>query len=100
MKLRTPKEIRTLQRKLYYKAKQEPVFRFYTLYDKVRRADILSHAYELVRANKGAPGIDGVSFESIEVEEGKDQLLRKLEEDLREKRYRSQPVPASMDSEA
>ena len=92
MKLRTPKEIRTLQRKLYYKAKQEPVFRFYTLYDKVRRADILSHAYELVRANKGAPGIDGVSFESIEVEEGKDQLLRKLEEDLREKRYRSQPV--------
>ncbi len=61
----TPEKIRTLQRKLYCKAKQEPSFRFYSLYDKVYRADILSHAYNLVRVNKGAPGIDGVSFKAI-----------------------------------
>ena len=92
MKLLTPKEIRTLQRKLYYKAKLEPDFRFYSLYDKVSRADILSHAYYLVRANKGAPGVDGVSFEAIEAEEGEVQFLCKLEEELRGKRYRCQPV--------
>jgi hypothetical protein len=48
--LTTPESIRTLQRKLYRKAKQEPAYRFYALYDKVYRADILSHAYCLVRA--------------------------------------------------
>ena len=79
--LLTPERIRTLQRKLYCKAKQEPDFRFYSLYDKVYRADILSHAYHLVRINKGAPGVDGVSFESIKEEEGEIQFLRKLEED-------------------
>ena len=68
--LLTPEKIRTLQRKLYTKAKQEPGYRFYALYDKVYRADILRHAYNLVRSNKGAPGIDGVSFETIEAEEG------------------------------
>ncbi len=61
----TSDRIRTLQRKLYCKARQEPAFRFYSLYDKVFRADILSHAFRIVRANKGAPGIDGVSFDSI-----------------------------------
>lgn len=88
----TPEKIRTLQRKLYCKAKQEPVFRFYSLYDKVYRADILSHAYRLVRTNKGAPGIDGVSFESIEAGEGEAEFLRRLETELRERGYRSQPV--------
>lgn len=88
----TPNRIRTLQRKLYCKAKQESNFRFYSLYDKVYRADILSHAYHLVRANKGAPGIDGVSFESIREGEGEIVFLRKLEDELREKQYRCQPV--------
>jgi hypothetical protein len=78
--LSTPEEIRTLQRKLYCKAKQEPAFRFYSLYDKVYRADILSHAYNLVRANKGAPGVDGVSFKSIREGEGEGVFLQRLEE--------------------
>lgn len=90
--LTTPEKIRTLQRKLYCKAKQDPKFRFYSLYDKVYRADILSHAYCLVRANKGAPGIDGVSFESIKREEGEIQFLLTLETELKEKQYRCQAV--------
>ena len=72
--LSTPEKIRTLQRKLYIKAKQESGFRFYALYDKLMRADILSHAYGLVCANKGAPGIDGRTFEAIEAQEGKKQF--------------------------
>ena len=92
MTLSTPEKIRTLQRKLYRKAKSEPTFRFYALYDKIYRADILSHAYRLVRSNKGAPGVDGVSFESIEVGNGKDEFLRKLQEELEGRSYRAQAV--------
>ena len=66
MSLATPDRIRTLQRKLYLKAKAEPDYRFYLLYDKVHRSDILRHAYDLVRANGGAPGVDGVSCAAIE----------------------------------
>ncbi len=92
MLLTTPRTIRTLQRKLYTKAKQEPAYRFYALYDKISREDILNHAWRLVRANRGAPGVDGMSFEAIEGAIGVDTLLRELAQDLKDKTYRAQPV--------
>ena len=78
MTLSTPAKIRTLQRKLYCKAKSEPSFRFYALYDKIYRSDILSHAYHFVCSNKGVPGIDGVSIESIEDGEGEGYGARRM----------------------
>jgi RNA-directed DNA polymerase len=91
MSLTTPEAIRTLQRKLYGKAKTEPGYRFNLLYDKVWRADILRHAYDLARANKGAPGADGATFEQIEAA-GLEDWLTRLGEDLRAKTYQCQPV--------
>jgi len=94
--LTTPDSIRTLQRKLYRKAKQEPTYRFYALYDKVYRADILRHAYDLVRANRGSAGIDGVTFDAIEGGEGVAAFLAELEEALKEGTYRANPVKRVM----
>jgi len=94
--LKTPEKISTLQRKLYRKAKQEPVFRFHALYDKVYRADILSHAYALVRANKGSAGIDGETFMAIEEREGGAALIAELEDALRNKTYKPDPVKRVM----
>ena len=91
MSLATPEKIRTLQRKLYIKAKAELDFRFYQLYDKVWRADILAHAYRQARANAGAAGVDGVTFAMIEAA-GAETWLSGLGEDLRQKTYRPQPV--------
>ncbi len=88
----TPVKIRTLQRKLYAKAKQEPGYRFYALYDKVYRGDVLHHAYRLVRSNKGAPGIDGVSFATIEAAEGIETFLEGLAEEVKNRTYRPMPV--------
>ena len=92
MSLTTPDTIRTLQRKLYAKAKQEPAYRFYALYDKISREDILSHAWRLVRSNRGSPGIDGISFEAIETGMGVETFLQDLARDLKDKTYRAQPV--------
>ena len=91
--LETPEKIRELQRRLYRKAKQEKEYRFYLLYDKVYRMDILSHAYRLVRANKGAPGIDGETFEKIEEREGgAERYLEEIEGELKRKDYKPQAV--------
>ena len=91
MSLTTPSKLRELQNKLYRKAKDEPGFRFYQLYDKVYREDILNHAYALAKANKGAPGVDGESFEGIE-SQGLAEWLNGLREDLHNKTYKPQPV--------
>ncbi len=95
MSLQTPEKIRTFQRKLYRKAKAEPDFRFYLLYDKIYREDILYHAYRLARSNKGAPGVDGESFEMIEAQ-GPEEWLSGIKDDLRAKTYRPSPVRRAM----
>src|ERR1700736_3539078 len=89
MSLQTPEKIRTLQRKLYRKAKAEPAFRFYVLYDKICREDFLRHAYGLARANAGAPGVDGVRFAQVQ---GVEAWLAGLREELVSKTYRADPV--------
>src|ERR1700723_1475841 len=91
MSLATPEKIRILQRKLYRKAKAEPAFRFYLLYDKIYREDIFRHAYALARANAGAPGTDGMTFAAIEAS-GLESWLAGLREELISKRYRPDPV--------
>jgi len=91
MSLATPIAIRTLQRKLYHKAKAEPAFRFYLLYDKIHRGDILRHAFALARANAGAPGVDGITFAAIEAA-GLEKWLAGLREELVSKTYRAAPV--------
>ncbi len=84
-------KIRDFQRKIYLKAKQEKGFRFYILYDKIRSRRFLAEAYKRVKANKGAAGVDGVTFEEIE-EYGNNRYLREIQEELEEKSYRPQPV--------
>jgi RNA-directed DNA polymerase len=91
MSLKTLEAIRRLQRKLYRKAKDEPDYRFYLLYDKLYREDLLAHAYELAKANRGAPGVDGQSFAEIEAA-GREQWLTELRKELRARNYRPQPV--------
>ncbi len=86
-----PDQVERLRKKLYEKAKQEPGFRFYTLYDKVCWPQTLSRAYARAKANGGAPGVDGMRFADIE-EYGEERWLVELREELEEERYRPQPV--------
>ncbi|MGH7091848.1 MAG: hypothetical protein ACREFQ_23410 [Stellaceae bacterium] len=91
MSLETPEKIGSLQRKLYRKAKAAPAFRFYILYDKICREDVLLHAYALARANAGAPGVDGATFAQIEAS-GVGAWLAGLRQDRVSKTYRPDPV--------
>jgi RNA-directed DNA polymerase len=89
--LTTPQSIRDLQRKLYCAAKSQPQRRFHQLYDKICTSEMLAHAWALTRANRGAPGVDGVSFEQIQAQ-GVEAYLLGLQEELRHKTYRPQAV--------
>ena len=89
--LSTPDSVRKLQRALYAKAKSEAGFRFYALYDKIYREDVLSHAFAQCRSNKGAPGVDGQDFAEIEAY-GLETWLGELALALREESYRPDPI--------
>ncbi len=89
--LSTPKSVQKLQRALHAKAKAEAGYRFYALYDKISRDDILAHAYAQCRANKGAPGIDGQDFADIEAY-GVERWLAELALALRQESYRPEPI--------
>lgn len=84
--------VRDFQRKLYRKAKEDKGFRFYVLYDKVRLPYVLREAYRLSRAKKGAPGVDGKSFEDIERETGSEAFLDGIRLELETKTYKPSPV--------
>jgi len=89
--LATPQSVQKLQAALHAKAKDAPSFRFYALYDKLHRADVLIHAYERCRANGGAEGVDGQRFADIETY-GKERWLGELAQVLREKKYQAQAI--------
>jgi hypothetical protein len=91
MSLRPPEKVGKLQAALHDKAKRSPSYRFYLLYDKVYRADVMTYAYECCRKNAGAPGVDGQTFEDNE-KYGRGRWLDELAEILRGKRYRPQAV--------
>jgi RNA-directed DNA polymerase len=92
-KIRLPVKLTTLRQKLYRKAKLEPKFRFYALYDRIYRRDVLSSAYQIARANQGAAGVDGVTFEDIESSAGGiEGFVDEIQESLRARTYRPMAV--------
>ena len=91
MSLSTPSSIQKLQTALHARAKQSPDYRFYSLYDKVYRRDVLAYAYALCKANRGEPGVDGQRFADIEAY-GLEQWLGELAEELSSRTYRPSAV--------
>jgi len=91
MSLTARTKLEELQGKLYVKAKAEPAFRFYVLYDKVYRADVLAEALRQAKSNRGAPGVDGQTFEQVEAY-GEERWLEELARELKQKTYRAQAV--------
>ncbi len=91
MSLTTPESVGKLQAALHAKAKKEPAYRFYSLYDKIHRKDVLKHAWMRCRENGGAAGVDAQSFEQIEAG-GVERWLEELTKEIREKTYRPNAV--------
>lgn len=91
MSLTPPETVQKLRNSLHAKAKGSPGYRFYALYDKVYRADVLAHAYDCCKSNKGAAGVDGQTFEDIE-KYGLDRWLGELQKELKDKSYRPSAV--------
>ena len=87
----TPKRVQKLQMALHAKAKAEAGYRFYALYDKISREDILAHAYAQCRSNKGTSGVDGQNFEEVEAY-GVERWLGELALALKEEKYRPEPI--------
>jgi len=90
-KLTSTSKLREFQRALYQKAKAEPGYRFYSLYDKTYRMDVLEEAYRRVKADRGASGVDGETFAQIE-ERGLGDYLAELQGEVKERRYTPKPV--------
>src|ERR1700740_3208031 len=91
MSLSTPESVQKLQTALQDKAKEAPNFRFYALYDKVYRKDVLAFAYQCCQANGGAAGVDGQTFEDIEAY-GEERWLDELAQELKKRTYQPLPV--------
>jgi RNA-directed DNA polymerase len=89
--IKTPISLQDLRRRIYVKAKAEPTWRFWGLYVHVCKMETLQEAYQMAKSNKGAPGIDGITFEAIE-ESGVESFLKQIQDELVHNTYRPMPV--------